>query len=93
MGLGREWEETEVDVEEWSGIQGGEGKTQMAWKTKPKGTANWGSYLSINAVTLDANQEGLDLREWHEKGWVRYLDCLGEKEEPRFGRPHVGGMY
>jgi hypothetical protein len=93
FGLGGEWVETEVDVEKWSGKEGGEGKTQTAWKTKAKGDGNGYYYLSINAVTLDAGQEGLDLREWHEKGWVRYLDILAEKGEPRFGRPHVGGMY
>jgi hypothetical protein len=31
-----------------------------------------GSYLTVNASTLEAGQEGLDLREWHEKGWIRY---------------------
>ncbi|KAJ3165044.1 hypothetical protein HDU88_004763 [Geranomyces variabilis] len=51
------------------------------------------SYLSVNAATLDPGQDGLDLREWHEKGWIVYLDGWEEKEESCFGKPHVGGMY
>ncbi|KAF2185582.1 hypothetical protein K469DRAFT_539275, partial [Zopfia rhizophila CBS 207.26] len=34
-----------------------------------------GCYVSVNALTLDQGQEGADLREWVEKGWVHYLDC------------------
>lgn len=50
-------------------------------------------YLSINAASLDPGQEGCDLREWTEKEWVVYLDCLEEVGENRAGKPHVGGMY
>jgi hypothetical protein len=50
-------------------------------------------YLSINGMTLDAKQEGLDLREWAEKKWLMYCDMLDEQEEERFDRPHVGGAY
>ncbi|KAH8589258.1 hypothetical protein B0O99DRAFT_523583 [Bisporella sp. PMI_857] len=49
-------------------------------------------YLSVNATTLDARQEGLDLREWHEKGWIQYLDCLEEVGEDT-DVPYPGGMY
>jgi hypothetical protein len=51
------------------------------------------SYLSINAQTLEPGQEGLDLREWYEKKWVHYLDCLDEEGEDRFVEPHRGGTY
>jgi len=50
-------------------------------------------YLSVNATALEADQEGCDLREWHEKGWISYLDCLDRVEENRLGRPWRGGMY
>jgi len=50
-------------------------------------------YLSVNATSLDVGQEGLDLREWHEKGWIAYLDTLENKEENRMRVPFVGGMY
>lgn len=64
--------------------------------TALEGTIN-GGYLSVNAATLDARQEGLDLREWQEKGWIAYLDYLEETPEKngedRLGVPHIGGMY
>jgi len=50
-------------------------------------------YFSLNAATLEAGQEGLDLREWHENGWVAYCDSLDNEGTWRFGRPHRGGMY
>lgn len=52
-----------------------------------------GYYLSVNAQTLDAGQEGLDLREWVEKKWVCYLDCLDEEGSHTFERPHRGGTF
>ncbi|KAH7362659.1 hypothetical protein B0T11DRAFT_339411 [Plectosphaerella cucumerina] len=66
-----------------------------AWRPKKEG---WQGYLSINAGSLDAGQEGLDLREWKEKDWVMYLDLLeargpGTMELPRYGIPHEDGMY
>jgi hypothetical protein len=75
-----------------------EGEKVNVWAPKEpwvEGSEN--GYLSVNAATLDARQEGLDLREWHEKGWIAYLDWLGEKPgengEDRLGVPHIGGMY
>lgn len=50
-------------------------------------------YISINAITLDVGQEGLDLKEWHEKGWICYLNYLHGKGEDRLGEPFDGGMY
>jgi len=49
-------------------------------------------YLSVNALTLEPDQEGLDLREWVEKGWIAYLDHSG-KEESNMGQPHAGDPY
>jgi hypothetical protein len=49
-------------------------------------------YLSVNAVTLEPGQEGLDLREWTEKGWVAYFD-FSEKHEDQMGKPHPGDPY
>lgn len=72
-----------------------EGVERQVWTPKRGSWAEngGGSYVTINAATLDAGQEGLDLREWHEKGWIVYLDCLAEEEEARTLKPHVGGMY
>lgn len=64
------------------------------WAPKKEGWEEGkGCYLSVNAQTLDAGQEGLDLREWQEKGWIHYLDCLDEKEDDQWGKPHRGGCY
>lgn len=73
-----------------------EGKKVKVWGAKAEGWvegAQNGCYLTINAATLDAGQKGLDLREWHEKGWIAYLDLLGEEGENRLGKPFEGGMY
>jgi hypothetical protein len=51
------------------------------------------SYLSVNAHTLEPGQEGLDLREWTEKGWIAYLDMKDQVGESRLGEPHEGGIY
>jgi hypothetical protein len=104
MGQG---EVDEVDLAEKGvplGIQEGipgyeKGKKVKVWHAKGKEDEKWvdkrraGEYLSVNAYTLDAGQEGLDLREWTEKKWVAYLDCWEEKAEQRFEAPHVGGAY
>lgn len=72
----------------------GEGGMERVWAPKREGWVEGeGCYLSVNATSLDVGQEGLDLREWHEKGWIHYLDCLDEREGVRWGRPHRGGCY
>ncbi|KAL6852737.1 hypothetical protein ACO1O0_007285 [Amphichorda felina] len=78
----------------------GEG-TVKAWRPKKdgwkEGKVKHGCYLSVNAYTLDPDQEGLDLREWKEKKWVYYLDDLKSGQEgaggPSYERPHPGGAY
>lgn len=62
-----EGEVKEVEVE----INGVNGKRKV-WSVKRDGWEENG--LSVNACTLDAGQEGLDLREWMEKGWIEYRD-------------------
>jgi hypothetical protein len=47
-------------------------------------------YFSLSAATLVAGQEGVDLRVWHENGWVAYCDFLDKEGTWRFGR-HVLG--
>lgn len=51
------------------------------------------SFLSINAVTLDHNQSGLDLREWLERKWIAYVDSKDYKGGRTYDRPHEGGTY
>jgi len=88
-----------MDLDEL-GVKGKDGEDmgeREVWTPKREG---WNEevirgvrYLSVNAATLDAGQEGLDLREWHEKGWIAYLDCKDYAEEDRLGRPFEGGIY
>lgn len=70
------------------------GKMNRVWVPKDSQKDGGGrTILSVNAHTLEAKQEGLDLREWHEKGVICYLDCLDEKEDDSYDRPHAGGSY
>ncbi|KAF2196860.1 hypothetical protein GQ43DRAFT_425754 [Delitschia confertaspora ATCC 74209] len=108
------WVKEEVDVNAWKGEEkrDGEGKKKTAWKLTTKEVEIEKAdrkikkevlSLNVNATTLDARQEGLDLREWHEKKWVFYLDVLdfdvsSYKEGmpmPAMGfeGPYPGGMY
>jgi hypothetical protein len=67
-----------------------------AWKLKKKGYAevpDGDNYFSVNAVTVNPKQNGLDLREWHERRWIAYVDSLERKESFKVGSPHVGGIY
>jgi hypothetical protein len=82
-------------------IPGQEGQEVSCWRPKKETwTENLKSvssgrktYLSINAHSLDAKQEGLDLREWVEKNLVGYLDCLDWEGKDSMERPHIGGTY
>lgn len=83
----------ELGVKKVNGKEVEEGETEV-WKCKKEGWIEEKTgYLTINASTLEAGQEGLDLREWHEKGWISYIDSLDYEGENRLGRPHRGGMY
>ncbi len=68
-------------------------KRELWHPKKPWTEGRKGYYLSINANTLEPGQEGLDLREWTEKKWICYLDCLDAKEDVQFERPQRGGGY
>ena len=51
-------------------------------------------YLSVNAVTLEPSTE-IDLKKWHENGWVYYVENLEKKNgtQVQVGKPFFGGMY
>jgi hypothetical protein len=63
------------------------GEETKVWVQGEKGK------LHVNAPTLESGQPGLDLREWHEKGWILYLDCADGDGENPVGKPWAGGMY
>lgn len=89
--MGGQWEQVEVDVEKWAGKDGGDGKTKKVWMTRPKDDFH---YLSVNAVTMDVGEGGVDLTEWHEKGWVYYVQNRGEeKGKQQRDLPFPLGMY
>ncbi|GAB1317675.1 Centromere protein V [Madurella fahalii] len=72
------------------------GEKVAVWSPKRGWVEEEARYLSVNAYTLDAGQEGVDLREWTEKKWVLYLECLAEGDGPaerRYERPFAGGAY
>jgi hypothetical protein len=70
------------------------GEVRKVWAPKEVGYEEGQSaYLSVNAQTVEAGQDGFDLREWHEKGWICYLDCLDKKGDERTAAPHRGGTY
>jgi hypothetical protein len=103
FGVAAEWEKVDIDVEKWAERKSSEeeGKLQPVLKTKAttrtrtvdgKEVTKDYHYVSINAVTLEPGDE-IDLRMWHEKGWLLYVDCRSRTEGPRLGKPHEGGMY
>ena len=48
-------------------------------------------YFSINRLTLDQPQEGLDLREWVDKKWIFYMDHMSDTDKAKYSydRPHL----
>ncbi|KAH8908543.1 hypothetical protein BR93DRAFT_976696 [Coniochaeta sp. PMI_546] len=92
-------------VEGIEGLQKGKNEGEVTvWRPKKEGWFERGfplelrSYFSLNAYTLEAGQEKLDLREWTEEKKVMYLDCLepfgeGTGKVRTYERPHYGGAY
>lgn len=71
-----------------------DGEMHKVWTARREGWVEKETgYLSVNAATLEPGQEGLNLKEWTEKGWIAYLDFKDEIGTARLGEPHTGGMY
>ena len=88
-----ESEVADVDLEAEMGKESKAKKTKV-WKCKAEGWKEGkASYLSVNALTIEAGQEGFDLREAVDKKWVAYLDCLNYKDDDRWDYPQVGGTW
>lgn len=89
-----EGEISEVDLDKMEGKKEPKGLLKKVWKPKAE---NWiegkTGYLSVNATTLEPEQQGLDLREWTEKQWITYLDVLHSVRKEDSFVPHEGGMY
>jgi hypothetical protein len=106
FGLGGQFEPIDLDVKKWAGEEG-DGTTQKVWRTAPDAgrmiTAFDGKqvplhYLSVNATTIEP-AEGLDLREWHDKGWIFYVNTRDADPKSTSSRntvqpkPHHSGTY
>ena len=50
-------------------------------------------YLSINAVTIDHDQPGFDLRALADKKWIQWIDRKDDKEDARYDYPQEGGIW
>lgn len=105
FGIGAKWGKAQIDLEAWGAGETGEGEgggeKQVVLKTletTKKRTIDGEEvmkpyhYVSVNAVTLEPNED-IDLRMWHEEGWVIYVDCRARTGQPRHGKPFEGGMY
>jgi hypothetical protein len=103
LGLIGSWEQVDLDVEKWAGTkkEGEEEKLQKVWRSKGESTEaeirgkkiTRPYYLSVNAVTLESSED-IDLRKWHDNGWVFYVESKKDDGTPmRLGEPHEGGMY
>ena len=105
VALGGEWEQVDMDVEQWACTKSSSDKEDLrkVWKTKgiTSTTEEDGKtvtkplhYLSVNAVTLEPSED-IDLRKWHENGWVFYVQSLKKEtgSRLRLNEPYWGGMY
>ena len=88
--------EADLDALGVTGVDGSKLGKITVWRPKAEGWGEgrgWGCYLSVNGHTIDAGQQGFDLRQLTEDKVVLYVDCLTESGEPRFDKPHDGGSY
>lgn len=93
MGQG---EVIDVDLAE-AGVDGEKPGLVKAWRPKKEGwkegKTKHGCYLSVNAYTVDVDQEGFDLREMLENKVIGYVDALHGTGSDRLDRPYDGGAY
>jgi hypothetical protein len=104
FAMAGKWEQVELDIGEWSGEGKGKGEVKKVWRSLSddfttevdgKEQKKPYHYLSVNATTLE-QAEGLDLREWHEKGWMFYINSRDRTPGQPYMRPtkpYEGGMY
>jgi hypothetical protein len=92
--LGREMEGVDLArARAWARVEG-DGSAVKVWAVREEGWREEdSSWLRINARTLDARQEGLDLRQWHDSKWIEYVNWLDEIEGKSHDRPYEGGAY
>ena len=78
-------------------VEGENGEKMKVWhprKDRVEGPDEGSLYLSVNAHSIDAGQEGFDMREWTEKKWLWYLDFLDDSSRAaNADHPLPGGCY
>ena len=82
------------------GVKGVEaGKKTKVWRrptTTGPGATPFSHFVTVNASSIDAGQDGFDMREWVDKGWLKYMDNLNHTGQgmPSIGdKPFAGGAY
>ncbi len=77
----------EVVEEELPGVRSGvDGEKTKFWRPAKgaflEGRPEKDSYLSVNAMTIEAGQEGADLIDWADRKTISYVDALGLTGKP-----------
>lgn len=107
FGAGGVWNETDLDVAKWATGEENKssGETQKVWTISKgedftriedgKKIVKPLHYLSVNAFTLEVGEGGVDLRDWHEKGWIFYVENAKRLNgtQMRLEKPFDGGLY
>jgi len=75
--------------------QEAEGTATRYWAPKREGWVEdrGKCYFSLNASSLEPDQEGLSWKEWTEKKWILYLDGRNWTDNESYGEPLDGAMY
>jgi hypothetical protein len=71
-----------------------DGREVMAWSPRREGWSEGrglSSYLSVNMTSVDALQEGFDLRDFANFKWILYYDLLGSNRQEG-DAPFAGGF-
>ncbi len=88
----------EITEAELPGVSA-EGEKTRFWHPAKEGWVEGGEkggYMSVNALTIDGGQEGIDLVEWAEQKMLLYADNLELNGKPKGAigeRPSEGGCF
>jgi hypothetical protein len=100
FGFRGEWsarplDEAPAEVRAAAARGAGSGGAVAAWSPRREGWSEGrgrGSYLSVNLTSVDAKQEGFDLRDFTTFRWIRYFDLLNDSYQEA-DVPFAGGMF
>jgi hypothetical protein len=78
-----------------SGEGSGGGGPVAVWSPRREGWLEgrgMGSYLSVNMTSVDARQEGFDMRDFSRFKWIGYFELLDDSRQYA-DEPFEGGMF